>query len=160
MLRIPLPQLSIRHLYKLMRNSAVFLIHHSLLPNCIPLMLRNQIDPEVVIHSANANAKRSSSALSQQNPPLKTEHSHRKPRNAIRRVPKAHRPAIRARLRQHPRHREQQQLDEDEQADGDVPGLELGSLDAEVAALAANQVQPDGHEEEEDGFGVVLEVDD
>ena len=160
MLSIPLLKLSIRHLNKLMRNGAVLLVHHSLLPNGISLMLRNQIYPEVVVHPTHTNAKRSPSALSQQDTPLKTEHSHRKPRNAIRRVPEAHRPAIRARLRRHPRHREQQQLDEDEQADGDVPGLELGALDAEVAALAADEVEPDGHEEEEDGFGVVLEVDD
>jgi hypothetical protein len=52
---IPSLQFSIRHPYKLMSNSSVFLVHNALLPDRITLPFRNEVDPEVVVNSAEGD---------------------------------------------------------------------------------------------------------
>jgi hypothetical protein len=52
---IPSFQFSIRHSDKLMSNSSVFLIHNALLADRVALQLRNEVDPEVVVHSAEGD---------------------------------------------------------------------------------------------------------
>ena len=56
MLCIPLLQLSIWYPDKLMSNSSIFLVHHTLLTDCVTLPLRDEIDPEVVINAADNDA--------------------------------------------------------------------------------------------------------
>lgn len=89
-----------------------------------------------------------------------TEYSHSKTCYTIRGVPEAHIAAGCAALWRHPRHDEQKDLDQDEQANSNIPRLELGPFDSELVALTSDQVQSHGHQEEEQGLWVVLEVND
>jgi hypothetical protein len=52
---IPSLQFGIRHPYKLMSNSSVFLVHNALLPDRITLPFRNEVDPEIVVNSAEGD---------------------------------------------------------------------------------------------------------
>jgi hypothetical protein len=55
MLCIPPLQFSIRHPDKLMSNSSVFLVHDALLADRITLPFGNEVDPEVVVNSAEGD---------------------------------------------------------------------------------------------------------
>lgn len=94
----------------------------------------------------------------QYNPHRIFGYSHSKTCHTVRGVPEAHIAAGCAALWWHPRHDEQKDLDQDEQANSDIPRLELRSFDSELVALTSDQVQSHGHQEEEQGLGVVLEV--
>lgn len=58
MLRIPSLQLSIRNFDELMGDGTIFFVHHALLADSIAFPLRNEIDPEVVVNSADGNTRR------------------------------------------------------------------------------------------------------
>jgi hypothetical protein len=57
MFRVPSFQLGIRHPNKLMSNSSVFLIHNALLADRITLPFGNEVDPEVVVNSAQGDTR-------------------------------------------------------------------------------------------------------
>ena len=79
--------------------------------------------------------------------------------HAVRGIPEAHGATIRAVFWWDPRHDEKQDLNQNEQADCNIPRLELGPLESEFAALTSDQVYTDSHGEEEHGLWVVLEID-
>ena len=85
--------------------------------------------------------------------------SHCNACHAIRGIPEAHGATVGTALRRNPRHDEKQDLDHNEQAYCNIPSLELGPFDSELAALAADQINTDCHGEEEHGLWVVLEID-
>lgn len=80
--------------------------------------------------------------------------------HTVGRVPEAYGTCVLAALRRDPWHNEQQNLDEDEQADSDVPCFELRSLETELAALTPDQIQTHSHGEEEHRLRIILKVDD
>jgi hypothetical protein len=55
MLCIPPLQFSIRHPDKLMSDGSVFLVHDALLADRIILPFGNEVDPEVVVNSAEGD---------------------------------------------------------------------------------------------------------
>jgi hypothetical protein len=59
----------------------------------------------------------------------------------------------------YPRHDEQKDFHQDEQADRNIPGFELRPSDTDLGTLAADEVDADCHCEEEQGLGIVLKVD-
>ena len=158
MLSIPSLQLRIRHSDQLVRNCAVLLIHSSLLANRITFSLRNEVDPEVVVDAADSDTGRTGQHESGIAGPSKN--LHRNACDAVRGVPEAHRATVGTILRWHPRHDEKQDFDQNEQADRNIPRLELGPLESDLAALTSDQIYADSHGEEEHGLWVVLEIDD
>jgi hypothetical protein len=87
------------------------------------------------------------------------KHSHRNACHAVRGVPEAYGASVGTALRWNPRHDEKKNLDQNEQADGNIPRLELGPSESDLAALTSDQVDTDSHGEEEHGLWVVLEID-
>jgi hypothetical protein len=57
MLSVPSLQFGIWYSDKLMCDSSIFFIHHALLADRITLPLRNEVDPEVVVDSADSDTK-------------------------------------------------------------------------------------------------------
>ena len=88
------------------------------------------------------------------------EYSHAETDHAIRRVPEADVSTVCSSFWWIPWHYKQEDLDENEQYDSDVPGLELRATKTQPLPLTSDEVQSDRHDEEEDGVGVVLQVDD
>jgi hypothetical protein len=78
---------------------------------------------------------------------------------AISCVEEAHRARVDSSLRWDPWHDQEKNFDQDEQADCDIPGFELGSLNPEFATLTSDQIYTHGHGEEEYRFWVILEID-
>jgi hypothetical protein len=156
MLCIPSLQFSIRHPDELMSNSSVFLVHNALLTNCITPPFRNEIDPEVVVDSAEGNTG-DESVVSGKITLLR--YLHPDACYAISCVEEAHRACVDTSLWWNPRHDQKKNFDQDEQADCDIPGFELGPLDPELAALTSNQIYSNGHGEEEYRFWIILEID-
>lgn len=85
---------------------------------------------------------------------------HRDAHDHIRRVPKPHIASVASRRWWIPRHDDDEQVRRDVEQHRDVPGAELGASQPQPAATVADDVQARGHEEEEDGGGVRLQVDD
>lgn len=80
--------------------------------------------------------------------------------NHVRPVPKAHVASIASRRRWIPRHDDEEQVRRDVEHHRDVPRAELGPSQSQPAATVSDNVQARGQEEEEDGGGVRLQVDD
>lgn len=157
MLCIPSLQLSLRHPDKLVSDSAVFLVHHTLLTDLISLPLRDEVDPEVVVDAADSDTGRTGQHES--GIAGASKNLHRNACDAVRGVPEAHGTSVGTALRWNPRHDEKKNLGQNEQADRNVPRLELGPSESDLAALTSDQVDTDSHGEEEHGLWVVLEID-
>jgi len=90
---------------------------------------------------------------------MTSRYSHCNACHAVCSVPEAHGTTIRTLLRWHPGHDKKEDLDQDEQANRNIPRLELGPLNTELTTLTPNKVHSDRHGEEEERLGVILEVD-
>lgn len=58
MLCVPSLQLGVRYSDKLVSDSAIFLIHHALLADRVTPPLRNEVDPEDIVNTAEQDAKK------------------------------------------------------------------------------------------------------
>ena len=124
MLRVPSLQLSLPNPDKLVSDSAVFLVHHTLLADFVTLPLRDDVDPEDVVNTTEQDANIESVRVEYSHHFCR-KYSHSNASYAVRSVPEAHGATVGTALRWNPRHDEEKDLDQNEQADCDIPRLEL-----------------------------------